>query len=108
MLLMPPLMAPAANLLGSQAPTTILHTGDVRWQAGMAQHAALTGRQVDVLMLDTTYSQRKWTFPPQEEVVELMVQAMAREAAAGPPGEACSNVVGGRLLAVRGSCCMGA
>lgn len=69
-----------------QAPTTILHTGDVRWQAGMAQHAALTGRQVDVLMLDTTYSQRKWTFPPQEEVVELMVQAMAREAAAGPPG----------------------
>lgn len=34
----------------------ILHTGDFRWIPEMAQHPALAGKPLDVLMIDTTYA----------------------------------------------------
>jgi hypothetical protein len=52
----------------------------------MAAHPALAGQQIDILMLDTTYCQPRWRFPPQGEAVAAMAAAMAREAAAEPGG----------------------
>ncbi|KAI3427032.1 hypothetical protein D9Q98_006974 [Chlorella vulgaris] len=76
--------------------TTILHTGDLRWHAGMAAHPALAGwaaghggkpgAGLDVLMLDTTYCKPRWSFPPQAEAVRLLVQTLRQEAEAGPAG----------------------
>ena len=74
---------------------TILHTGDLRWHPGMAAHPALARQQIDVLMLDTTYRQPRWRFPPQGEAVAAMAAAMAREAAA-EPGVWVGGWVGGR------------
>lgn len=71
--------------LGTDAPcTTVLHTGDFRWHAGMARHPSLAGLRIDCLMLDTTYCQPRWRFPPQAEAVAAMVAEMRREAAADP------------------------
>jgi DNA cross-link repair 1A protein len=72
---------------GGQGRSLVLHTGDMRWHGGMALHPALTGRQLDVLMLDTTYATPRWSFPPQDDAVALLVAALRREAEAGPPGE---------------------
>ncbi len=58
------------------SPTVILHTGDFRWCAVKhGQHPALANG-VDILMLDTTYLQPQWTFPPQDEVIQLMAEIM--------------------------------
>lgn len=60
-------------------PTVILHTGDFRWcPIKHGQHTGLVDG-VDILMLDTTYLQPKWTFPPQAEVVALMADIMRTE-----------------------------
>lgn len=67
-----------------RAATTILHTGDFRWCAeAHGRHPALLNG-VDVLMLDTTYLNPKWIFPPQSEAVRLMVEAMQNEEKAHP------------------------
>lgn len=88
----PPAAAGAAGAAaaGAAAPgaapafTTVLHTGDFRWHAGMAAHPALAGLRIDCLMLDTTYCQPKWRFPPQAQAVASIVAEMRREAAADP------------------------
>jgi len=60
-------------------PTVILHTGDFRWcSMKHGQHAGLLNG-VDILILDTTYLQPKWTFPPQAEVVALIADIMRIE-----------------------------
>ncbi|KAL4444185.1 hypothetical protein ABPG75_011922 [Micractinium tetrahymenae] len=74
----------AAPAAAACSHTTVLHTGDFRWQPGMARHPSLAGRRIDCLMLDTTYCQPKWRFPPQAEAVALMVREMRREAAQDP------------------------
>lgn len=62
-------------------PTVILHTGDFRWCSKKhGQHPALVNG-VDILMLDSTYLQPKWTFPPQEEAIARMADIMRTEAA---------------------------
>ena len=43
----------------------ILHTGDLRWHAGMAEHPAIKGQPLDVLYLDTTYCLPKHVHPHQ-------------------------------------------
>lgn len=43
----------------------ILHTGDMRWAAPMAQHPALRRVRVDLLYMDTTYAAPKHVHPPQ-------------------------------------------
>jgi DNA cross-link repair 1A protein len=68
---------------GSKAQV-ILHTGDMRWQPWMAEHPALKGQQVDILILDTTYCTPRWSLPPQSEVVAAMAEHMAAAAAAEP------------------------
>ena len=42
-----------------------LHVGDFRWTAAMAEEAALRGLPLDILFLDTTYSNPRHTHPPQ-------------------------------------------
>jgi DNA cross-link repair 1A protein len=47
----------------------VLHTGDFRACDYHTQHAKLTGR-LDVVYLDTTYLNSKYTFPPQETILD--------------------------------------
>lgn len=64
--------------------TVILHTGDFRWCSERhGTHPALDGG-CDVLMLDTTYCGPRWTFPPQNEAIHLMVNAAQDEIHAEP------------------------
>lgn len=83
----PPVQCPAATAgPAALAPpfTTVLHTGDFRWHSGMASHPSLAAVRIDCLMLDTTYCQPRWRFPPQHDAIALMVAQMRREAAADP------------------------
>ena len=53
-----------------QGGRTALHVGDFRYEPRMAAHPAirslpLRGRAIDLLYLDTTYCDPKYTFPPQ-------------------------------------------
>lgn len=59
--------------------TRILHTGDFRWDRRIhATHPELQDG-VSMLILDTTYLMPKWAFPPQNEAVERMVNALREE-----------------------------
>eukprot|EP00890_Picochlorum_soloecismus_P006264 jgi/Picsp_1/6639/NSC_03982-R1_dna cross-link repair protein snm1 len=51
----------------------ILHTGDFRYcEEKHGQHPILLDRSVDILMLDTTYCDKKWVFPSQGDVIEAV------------------------------------
>jgi len=53
----------------------ILHTGDFRYcEEKHGRHPILLDRPVDILMLDTTYCDKKWVFPSQEEVIEAVAR----------------------------------
>ena len=56
----------------------VFHTGDFRWCSEM-HGEALAGLSIDILLLDTTYLQPKWKFPPQKEAVTMMAQLMEAE-----------------------------
>ena len=67
---------------------TILHTGDMRWQAWMQQHPALASCQVDLLYMDTTYCLPKHTFPSQASIAVLFWES---------PDSTCCLLAGQRL-----------
>jgi len=52
----------------------VLHTGDCRWQDWIRDTTVLATTRVDTLMLDTTYCLPRYTFPPQEDAIAMMVQ----------------------------------
>eukprot|EP00878_Enallax_costatus_P007518 GHUV01007874.1.p1 GENE.GHUV01007874.1~~GHUV01007874.1.p1 ORF type:complete len:518 (+),score=175.46 GHUV01007874.1:1203-2756(+) len=56
----------------------VLHTGDCRWQDCLRSDSCLRDKRIDILMLDTTYAVPRWTFPPQQQAIETMVQVMQR------------------------------
>eukprot|EP00775_Hariotina_reticulata_P012755 gene12755-12884_t len=64
--------------------TRILHTGDCRWRDELWSGSCLAHKPVDILMLDTTYAIPRYTFPPQEQAIQMMVQVM-REALVEEP-----------------------
>ena len=52
---------------------SVLHTGDFRWcDRKHGGHHLLKNLQIDTLMLDTTYCNSKWVFPPQHEVIDTL------------------------------------
>ena len=55
-----------------------LHTGDFRATEAMARHPLLARHKIDSLYLDTTYCDRQYVFPPQEQVVQQVVEATKR------------------------------
>ncbi len=52
-----------------------LHVGDFRWTAAMAEEPALQGLPLDILFLDTTYSNPRHTHPPQVRPVASWLPA---------------------------------
>ncbi|KAL6747556.1 beta-lactamase-like protein [Haematococcus lacustris] len=68
-------------------PHFILHTGDFRWADWMAAQvlSATGGVGIDTLFLDTTYCMPRYTFPPQDTVLDALADevraALAQEPA---------------------------
>lgn len=53
----------------------ILHTGDFRWSDELhGRHPLLMRSKIDTVMLDTTYCDKKWVFPRQEDVVDALAR----------------------------------
>lgn len=72
---------PGAAMVIAQPPNglpPVLHTGDARLTAAATQQQpalqALVGRAV--LVLDTTYADPTYCFPPQQEVLEWVLRAV--------------------------------
>ena len=69
--------------------SSVLHTGDVRWSPPMrffpalAPFTASARRRLDFLFLDTTYADKRYTFPRQEAVIAAAI-ALARPFAERP------------------------
>eukprot|EP00299_Pterocystis_sp_00344_P015248 c7602_g1_i4.p1 GENE.c7602_g1_i4~~c7602_g1_i4.p1 ORF type:complete len:557 (+),score=155.38 c7602_g1_i4:921-2591(+) len=59
--------------------TTHLHTGDFRAIPEMQQYTPLKGVTVDTLFLDTTYCDPRYAFPPQNEMIDLIVNRVREE-----------------------------
>ncbi len=51
----------------------ILHTGDFRWQASMAELPCLRGKKVHTAFLDCTYAKPQFQFPSREEAAAQVV-----------------------------------
>lgn len=49
-----------------------------RWQNHLRSASCLATKKVDILMLDTTYAMPRYTFPPQQEAIDMMVQVSCR------------------------------
>lgn len=61
--------------------TLAARAGDFRYHSGMVQSGPLSdfagsGRRLDVLMLDTTYCDPRYSFPPQDRCVADVVGAV--------------------------------
>eukprot|EP00736_Rhodelphis_marinus_P004656 Rmarinus@m.10236 len=59
--------------------TRILHTGDFRFTEEMCRYPGIRDGPLDVLYLDTTYCDPEYCFPPQEEVLEAVDEAVITE-----------------------------
>eukprot|EP01023_Acetabularia_acetabulum_P027393 TRINITY_DN2594_c0_g1_i12.p1 TRINITY_DN2594_c0_g1~~TRINITY_DN2594_c0_g1_i12.p1 ORF type:complete len:497 (-),score=25.10 TRINITY_DN2594_c0_g1_i12:333-1667(-) len=57
----------------------VLHTGDFRFQSYMSDYEALQGKQINVLFLDTTYSQPRYSFPAQIDAIKSIAFVMMQE-----------------------------
>ena len=58
----------------------IIHTGDCRWQPGMAQLPCMRGKAVHTVFLDCTYAKPQFTFPSREEAAAQVVSLSRRHA----------------------------
>ena len=76
---------PALFVIGAHAIETlvrsccvqmILHTGDMRWKAGMEKHPALQAVKVHTLILDTTYASPAHVHPPQVSLPSIVLLCM--------------------------------
>jgi DNA cross-link repair 1B protein len=56
----------------------VLHTGDFRWQANMAQLPCLMGKNIHTVFLDCTYAKPQFLFPPREAAAAQIV-SLARK-----------------------------
>eukprot|EP00698_Gefionella_okellyi_P001425 TRINITY_DN11384_c0_g1_i1.p1 TRINITY_DN11384_c0_g1~~TRINITY_DN11384_c0_g1_i1.p1 ORF type:complete len:656 (-),score=142.60 TRINITY_DN11384_c0_g1_i1:19-1947(-) len=57
----------------------ILHCGDMRYHAGMKDEPALLGGKIDICYLDTTFCEPRYTFPPQSQCIQVVVDTIAAE-----------------------------
>ncbi|PKA47063.1 DNA cross-link repair protein SNM1 [Apostasia shenzhenica] len=58
----------------------VLHTGDFRFSAEMAESSVLRSAQIHTLILDTTYCNPQYDFPKQEAVIQFVIEAIQAEA----------------------------
>ncbi|KAJ9526681.1 hypothetical protein QJQ45_017561 [Haematococcus lacustris] len=67
-------------------PHFILHTGDFRWADWMAAQvlSATGGVGIDTLFLDTTYCMPRYTFPPQDTVLDALADEVRAALAQQP------------------------
>lgn len=65
---------PSAGPLASSADFAVVVVGDFRWRDELWSGSCLAHKPVDILMLDTTYAIPRYTFPPQEQAIQMMVQ----------------------------------
>ncbi|KAK9844292.1 hypothetical protein WJX74_000491 [Apatococcus lobatus] len=74
---------PGAAIILFEPPgrTPVLHTGDSRCRKEMQQEACLQPLRGSLdLVLDTTYCDPQYTFPPQQQVLQFVVDAVKAEA----------------------------
>lgn len=57
----------------------VLHTGDFRYSPKMQNYPWLSVARVTTLILDTTYCDPQYDFPPQEAVTEFVIDAIRAE-----------------------------
>eukprot|EP00039_Didymoeca_costata_P012833 m.186748 g.186748 ORF g.186748 m.186748 type:complete len:736 (-) comp15596_c0_seq2:93-2300(-) len=56
-----------------QSGKLYLHTGDFRASSWLTDHPMITGKRINILYLDTTYCDKKYSFPSQNEVLAFIV-----------------------------------
>lgn len=52
----------------------ILHVGDFRAHSSMLINPFICSKPINTIYLDTTYCNQKYTFPPQSDVIDFVVQ----------------------------------
>ncbi|PNW78374.1 hypothetical protein CHLRE_09g399907v5 [Chlamydomonas reinhardtii] len=78
----PPPPPPPPSRPPPPPPPPVLHTGDCRLSEHVKQHPALqalVGRRC-TLVLDTTYADPAYVFPPQQDVLDAVLTAVRAEA----------------------------
>jgi len=70
----------AVMILFMRSPSNcVLHTGDFRYSPRMREYPWLSTCRVSTLILDTTYCDPQYDFPPQEQVTDFVVDAIRAE-----------------------------
>ncbi|KAF5377755.1 hypothetical protein D9757_008069 [Collybiopsis confluens] len=64
--------------VGSTRTFRYLHCGDFRASPAHVNHSAVKGKRIDVVYLDTTYLDPKYTFPPQPMVISACAELAKR------------------------------
>ncbi|KAF8323475.1 DRMBL-domain-containing protein [Cantharellus anzutake] len=64
--------------VGSPRVFRYLHCGDFRASPQHALHAAIKGKKLDIIYLDTTYLNPKYCFPPQRQVIDACATLATR------------------------------
>jgi hypothetical protein len=85
----------AACILFKFREREILHVGDFRWDRSLLQSSAIFQRLQTIALkginrslsvyLDTTYCDPKYCFPPQNEILDLVVKTTQNEMRTGKP-----------------------
>mmetsp|Transcript_4466 Transcript_4466/g.13544 ORF Transcript_4466/g.13544 Transcript_4466/m.13544 type:complete len:543 (-) Transcript_4466:862-2490(-) len=72
-------------LFETSAGQRYLHTGDMRYHPRMKLYRELReGQQIDILYQDTTYCNKKYKFPVQEEAISMVVETAVKELSMEP------------------------